>query len=541
VSGELTAGWVNCKFEDCIEIHDSIRKPVNNKERQSRIKGKGDAELFPYFGATGQVGYIDDYLFDGEFVALGEDGVPFFDPLKHKAYLLKGKTWVNNHAHVIRGALGIDNRYLCYLLNQTDYQGYVNGATRLKLTQVNMRRLPIALAPLNEQIRIANKLDSLLAKVDAAQTRLEKIPTLLKRFRLSVLASATSGELTKEWSFNKSLNNWHIKKLEEVSGIIDPQPSHRTPKQVSGGVPYIGIGDLREDGTIDFERSRKVSRDVLEEHNKRYQIKEGDFIFGKIGTLGQATTLPINVDFTLSANVILIQPDLSKVESGFLRFFLSSPETLKEVANQSTSTSQAAFGIKKMRAFLAKIPTIEEQKEIVHRVEALFSLADNIEKQYREAKKRTDRLTQSLLAKAFRGELVPQDPNDEPASELLKRIQADREAKKPVKELSRKKSVKKRALREKVPLKGINKASKKTASSNISSRKKIIEDRILEKMNETYKGEEVEVSVLLDSLDYSYEELKKALFNLTKGDVNTSLKPKTKLSWDGVYKISVVK
>jgi type I restriction enzyme S subunit len=426
VSGELPNGWVNCKLEDCIEILDSVRKPVNNNQRQARIANKDDAELYPYYGATGQVGFIDGYLFDGEYIALGEDGVPFFDPLKHKAYLLNGKTWVNNHAHVIKGEAGIDNRYLCYLLNQTDYQGYVNGATRLKLTQVNMKRLPLALAPLSEQIRIANNLDSLLAKVDAAQTRLEKIPSLLKRFRQSVLTAATSGELTSEWRKGVNSSNWNTKLLQDVANIIDPQPSHRTPPEVSGGIPYIGIGDLNEDGSIDFERARKVSIEVLEEHKNRYNLKRGDFIFGKIGTLGKPTVLPTDKEFTLSANVILIQPNNDLVDASYLNYFLSSPETMASVANQATSTSQAAFGIKKMRSFSFEMPPKEEQAEIVRRVESLFGLADNIEKQYTEAKKRTDRLTQSLLAKAFRGELVPQDPNDEPASELLKRIQAER-------------------------------------------------------------------------------------------------------------------
>lgn len=441
------------------------------------------------------------------------------------------------------------NKLLMFWINSPVIRNMIDmqasGTTRRRITRKKLAELELPLPPYNEQIRIANKLDSLLAKVDAAQTRLEKIPTLLKRFRQSVLAAATSGELTTEWRLSKNLNNWQTKKLEEVSEIIDPQPSHRTPKQVLGGVPYIGIGDLRKDGTIDFEKSRKVSRDVLEEHNKRYQIKEGDFIFGKIGTLGEATTLPTNVDFTLSANVILIQPDLSKVEPSFLRFFLSSPATLKEVANLSTSTSQAAFGIKKMRSFQAEIPSIEEQKEIVRRVESLFALADSVEKQFTEAKKCTNRLTQSLLAKAFRGELVPQDPNDEPASELLKRIQNEREAKKLVKEPSNKKIGRRGSSKQKVSQEGRNKKTTQTVSSKVSTSEKSaqvsLEGIILEKMDETHNGEEIQLDVLLESLNYPYEELKKAFFNLIKGDLNSVSKPEIELNWDGVYKIRLVK
>ncbi|WP_212632932.1 hypothetical protein [Pseudomonas borbori] len=100
---ELPSGWAQCSLEDCVEILDSLRVPINNSERQQRIEGKTADQLYPYYGATGQVGFIDSFLFDEELVALGEDGVPFFEPMKSKAYMLHGKTWVNNHAHVLRG------------------------------------------------------------------------------------------------------------------------------------------------------------------------------------------------------------------------------------------------------------------------------------------------------------------------------------------------------------------------------------------------------------------------------------------------------
>lgn len=182
--------------------------------------------------------------------------------------------------------------------------------------------------------------------MESTKARLDAIPTIIKSFRQSVLAAAVSGKLTKEWRGDEQLN-WKAIKLEDAAGIIDPQPSHRTPKAVEGGVPYIGIGDLKSDGSIDFENARKVSMDVLKEHNARYQLKKGDFVFGKIGTLGKATILPTDIDYTLSANVILIQPKISLVDASYLMHFLSAPSTMEEVARQSNSTSQAAFGIKK--------------------------------------------------------------------------------------------------------------------------------------------------------------------------------------------------
>ena len=144
--GGLPTGWVKVSLEHVVEIHDDLRQPVNADERAGR------PGAYPYYGATGRVGWIDDFLMEGEFVLLGEDGAPFLDPHKPKAYIVSGKCWVNNHAHVLKGVEGVcANRYLLYALNDADYRGYANGTTRLKLTQGAMRRIPIILAPFDEQ------------------------------------------------------------------------------------------------------------------------------------------------------------------------------------------------------------------------------------------------------------------------------------------------------------------------------------------------------------------------------------------------------
>ncbi|MBE4084892.1 restriction endonuclease subunit S [Vibrio parahaemolyticus] len=294
----------------------------------------------------------------------------------------------------------------------------------------DIRNYEMPLPPLPEQKRIVEKLDEVLAQVDTIKARLDGIPDLLKRFRQSVLASAVSGKLTEEWRRdNGEDSSWKQITLKDAAHIQDPHPSHRTPPVVEGGIPFVSIGDLREDGSIDIENARKVSPEVLKEHKARYTLKEGDFIFGKIGTLGKATVLPMSVDFALSANVILIQPEISLAKPKYIQYFLSSPTTMDEVAKQANSTSQSAFGIKKMRAFVCSLPSKIEQTEIVRLVDQYFAFADTIEAQVKKAQARVDNLTQSILAKAFRGELVPQNDNDEPAEVLLKRIaQARKEA-----------------------------------------------------------------------------------------------------------------
>lgn len=339
----------------------------------------------------------------------------------------------------------VHGAYLYHWLRHPKFLAYVtevsHGVNMPRLGTEAGRAAPFVLAPKAEQKRIADKLDTVLARVDACRDRLDRIPTILKRFRQSVLAAATSGQLTADWRAqgtakpisiesampdNKNRpDNWFIVKVEKVASVVDPHPSHRTPPEVKDGIPYVGIGDFDESGAIRFQSVRRVSSAILQEHRSRYQIRVGDFIFGKIGTIGRPTKLTADINFALSANVLLIQPNHAYVDSEFVYLLFSSPGFQSSVMDNSSATSQAAFGIKKMRNTDICLPPKNEQIEIVRRVETLFAFADRLEARVTAARESTDRLTPALLAKAFRGELVPQDPNDEPAAEPLKRLAAD--------------------------------------------------------------------------------------------------------------------
>ncbi len=156
--GYLTKSIAVCK--------DSFRKPVNANDRSRRVGA------IPYYGATGQVGWIDDFLTDEELVLLGEDGAPFLELTQDKAYLINGKAWVNNHAHILKSLLGhVGNLYLLNYLNIFNFSGYVNGTTRLKLTQASIDTIPVPIAPLVEQQRIVDRIESLFAKLDEAKEK----------------------------------------------------------------------------------------------------------------------------------------------------------------------------------------------------------------------------------------------------------------------------------------------------------------------------------------------------------------------------------
>jgi len=197
---DLPEGWVRTDLQNCTDILDNKRIPINLSERSKR-QGK-----IPYYGATGQVGWIDEYIFDEELVLLGEDGAPFLDHSKNKAYLISGKSWVNNHAHVLRAiSTVLSNKFLHHFLNQFNYHGFVTGTTRLKLNQSQMKTISILIPPLNEQKRIVSRLESILSGIDAKQKelqileeRLKSVPDSFYMLRSSILKQAFEGRLVPQ-------------------------------------------------------------------------------------------------------------------------------------------------------------------------------------------------------------------------------------------------------------------------------------------------------------------------------------------------------
>ena len=167
---EIPDNWCWARL-NCISInYDSYRKPINSYDRKNRVLGKSKDELYPYYGATGQIGFIDDFLFNGEYILLGEDAAPFLDKKAQKAYMIKGKSWVNNHAHILRSL--VFPEYLTNCLNSIDYFDYVYGTTRLKLTQENMNRILVPVPSIEEQCKIAQAINNLFVLIESIKASL---------------------------------------------------------------------------------------------------------------------------------------------------------------------------------------------------------------------------------------------------------------------------------------------------------------------------------------------------------------------------------
>lgn len=431
----LPKGWVETTFEEVIERMtngSSLKQFDENFEGSlpiSRIETISNETI-----DLDKVKYVQASINDIEKFGLKKGDI-LFSHINSDKHL--GKTAYFDIDDVVIHGVNllllrtfeqVESKYLNYLLRNYRYSGRFiavasHSVNQSSINQKKLKSFEINLPPLAEQKRIVAKLDVLFGELENAKAALAKIPQLMKQLRQAVLTQAVTGKLTEEWRVGKDLGEWEEVELETIAKVVDPQPSHRTPSIHEDGIPYISIGDVNKEGEVIFEGARQVSKEVLKEHIKRYDLQEGDFGFGKIGTLGKPFLLPIFIErkYALSANIILIQPR-SKGDPKFIFYYLDSPIIEQKLREGTTSTSQPAFGIKKARKFLTPNPTPDEQTEIVRRVEALFAQADAIEQRYLSLKDTIETLPQAILAKAFRGELVAQLPTDGDAKELLEEI-----------------------------------------------------------------------------------------------------------------------
>ncbi len=408
----LTKGFAECK--------DKSRKPINAKERATRI---GD---IPYYGATGQVGWIDDYLTNEELVLLGEDGAPFLDLMKDKAYLISGKAWVNNHAHILKALFGhVGNLYLLNYLNIFNFTGYVNGTTRLKLTQSSMDTIPISVPPLPEQQRIVNRIESLFAKLDEAKEKAQAVVDGFEDRKAAILHKAFTGELTKQWRTSKgfSRDSWRIVTVKDVChdvkvGIVIKPSQYYTDEK--SGTPAFRSANVREFHIDDFDWVFLNEQGM--EINRRSIVHTGDVLVVRSGNPGTACVVEEQYDGYNAIDILIAVPNQEIITSDFLCSFTNSPMGRKLVAENKRGMALAHFNVSGYSKLNMELPSIPEQEVITTTLSKLLDSEQQAKETAEQVIDQIDIMKKSILARAFRGELGTNDSNDESAIELLKKV-----------------------------------------------------------------------------------------------------------------------
>ena len=375
----MKAGWEYKSLGDVCEIIDSRRKPITKNKRESGT--------IPYYGATGILDYVKDYIFDEKLVLLGEDGAKW-GAGENSAYIVEGKTWVNNHAHALRPKREhLIDELLVYYLNFANLQPFITGVTVPKLNQEKMRSIEIPVPPLSEQQSIVDYLDSAFAKIDALKANAEKALNEAK-----ALFQASLKEMLEP------KEGWEEKTLKDVS-VIYGNYGLSVPSAEYNGVRYLRITDITEWGDLNDE---KVSA-KLDEEKEQELLEEGDILFARTGaTVGKTLMYKEAFGKCLFAGY-LIRYRINKeiVLPKFIFYITHSANYYKWVLENQKAAAQPNISAKLYNEYVLSFPSLSEQQTIVDTLDSLKSKVDKLQENYNKISQECDALKQAILRQVF--------------------------------------------------------------------------------------------------------------------------------------------
>lgn len=341
------------------------------------------------------------------------------------------------HYHIWKCALqdqAVDKHFLYNLLlwDTAKIKGdHGVGSTMMHVTKSAMEKRQIPLPPLPEQRRIVRKLDTLGARSTTARTHLTAIEKLVDRYKRGVMLAAFRGDLTKEWRRNLEPDDWKHLRASEVCEIVQ---SGGTPSKdcflTEGGIPFLKVYNIVNQ-QIDFAyRPQFITPEAHHTVSRKSKIKPRDVLMNIVGPpLGKIAIVPDDFpEWNCNQAITIFRPsDLTSPE--WIYYFLNSGTSVSSVIRETRGVvGQVNISLSQCRDFIIPIPPLNEQHEIVRHIETAFAKIDRLAAEAAKALKLLGHLDQRILAKAFAGNLVPQDPTDEPAETLLARIRETRAA-----------------------------------------------------------------------------------------------------------------
>lgn len=337
------------------------------------------------------------------------------------------------HIAIIKpNAAIVDNRYLLHALTTDQIKeqalAVATGTAQLTIPLGGLRNFEIPLPPLQEQRRIVAKLDRLRARSSRARHELDRIPKLIERYKQAILAKAFSGELTKDWRKKYDTKGWQPVTIEDVATSTFDGPfgsNLKSDDYVNDGVRVIRLENI---GHLAFKGDKRtfISKEKYDQL-RRHTLLPDDIIFSSfVDEEVRVCLFPDGLDTAAinKADCFCVRPNTKVCEPKWLAMRLACRSTYETLRDAVHGATRPRINLGTLKSFSFDLPTSKEQREMVRRIEHAFVWLDKIATEHARAEHLLPQLDEAILAKAFRGELVPQDPNDEPASVLLERINA---------------------------------------------------------------------------------------------------------------------
>ena len=358
----MREGWIYKKLGEVCEVLDSLRKPVTKKDRVTGI--------YPYYGASGVQDYVDSYIFDGRFLLVGEDGAKWGASDK-TAFIIEGKSWVNNHAHILKVSEEVNDRLIEYYLTFKDLSEYITGTIVPKLTQANLIKIPIPVPPLPEQERIVSELDLLSSIIEKKKEQLKELDLLAQSIFYDMFGDPVENP-----------KGWEVKKLGEIGTIV------------AGSTPSTN-DEFNWDGDVNWVTPAELGEQLYYGETERKLTEKGakGLTIMPVGTVLLSSRAPIG-KLAITTEPMCCNQGFKNVICGknlnniFLYFFLKQTmdlvqalgrgATFKEVSKSAISSYKIPLPpLSLQQSFAEKIEAIEKQKEQIKQsikeVETLFN------------------------------------------------------------------------------------------------------------------------------------------------------------------------
>ncbi len=357
----MKQNWEYKKLGEVCDILDSQRKPVTKNKR------KGGE--FPYYGATGIQDYVDSYIFDGRYLLVGEDGAKWASNEK-TAFIIEGKSWVNNHAHILQVNDTIKDSLLEYYLCFTDLSSYITGAVVPKLTQQALRSISIPVPPLSTQTAIVSELDALSAIIADHKSLLKKYDELEQSIFYDMFGDPVKND-----------KGWEVKKLGEVCNITSSK------RIFANEYTEIGIPFFRSKEVIEKSKGMPISTELYItekrylEIQKNYGVpKVGDILITAVGTIGKIWVVDTAEKFYFKdGNLVWLKDFKEEVAPIFFRYSLSFIiDSFKE--SNANGAAYAALTIEKLKVMKCVSPPLPLQQEFASKIEAIEAMKADTKK-----------------------------------------------------------------------------------------------------------------------------------------------------------------
>lgn len=386
----MPEGWQWKKLGEVVENHDGKRQPVKSKDREG-IQGE-----FPYYGASGIIDYVNEYLFDGEYLLISEDGANLVARNTPIAFGVKGKFWVNNHAHVITAKPEIvTNQFLEFFLAVYDISTFITGSAQPKLSQKKMNDIPILLPPLPTQQKIVAKIQAAFARLDEAIERQKQNIQRVENLKKAVLEEVFEG-------LNKNSKGIQIREI--CTAFNGYAFDSNIFNEAKNGYQVVRIGNV-----LDLNKNPVYV--VPSNKYDKWRLQKGDVIMSLTGTRRKQdylfATIIEHENMYLNQRVACFRM-AEGYENKYLYYFFGSEVFRGRIFESETgAVNQGNMSLNPILDFyIPNINSFSQQKIVAH-LDRTFAQADELLAAQKARLARLEALKKSILEEAFRGELCP--------------------------------------------------------------------------------------------------------------------------------------